>query len=446
MTRVVMAAIPFPGHVNPLRPIAAHLVAKGYDVTFVTGTNLRDAVLSTGAAFHPLKGHADYDGPNVYQSFPQLTSVAPGVEQIAVYLTEVLAKPMREQHEAIQEVLAQQPDTPTVVLHEMYFNGLWPIQLGAPGCRPARVIGLGVTVLPLYSVDTAPFGMGLLPDASPSGRERNARLNAEVRAAFSSAQRLAEQLVRDCGGTGTLPPYFDAQVVVADECLHLSIPAMEYPRSDLPDSVRFVGVPWEEDHQDVPLPHWWDDVLNAEKVVLVSQGTVSNDDYSELMLPTIEALAGQDCLVIATTGGRPVSDLGDLPDNVRAAEYIPYTQLLPHVDVFVSNGGFGGMQMALSRGVPLVLAGETEEKKDSTAHAAWTGAAINLATGRPRASDIGDAVREVLRDDTYRAAARRLQAEYAEYDALRTITGIVETAGKTPASQGTSAIGDLLHS
>jgi UDP:flavonoid glycosyltransferase YjiC (YdhE family) len=439
MTRVIMAAIPFPGHVNPLRPIAAYLVAEGYDVTFVTGTNLRDAVLSTGAAFHPLKGQADYNGPDVYRSFPQLTQAAPGVEQIAVYLTDVLAKPMREQHEAIQEVLAKQPDTPTVVLHEIYFNGLWPIQLGAPGIRPAQVIGLGVTVLPLYSADTAPFGMGLPPDASPSGRERNARLNAEVLAAFAPAQRLAEQLVRDCGGTGTLPSYFDAQVVVPDRCLQLSIPAMEYPRSDLPTSVSFAGVPWEEEHQDVPLPHWWDDVRNAEKVVLVSQGTVSNADYSELVLPAIEALANQDCLVVATTGGRPVSALGALPANVRAAEYVPYSRLLPHVDVFVSNGGFGGMQMALSRGVPLVLAGETEEKKDSTAHAAWTGAAINLATGRPRAADIGQAVRTVLRDDSYRAAAQRLQAEYAEHDALRSITEIVEAVGKSMAAQGDPA-------
>ncbi|QKV74040.1 glycosyltransferase [Amycolatopsis sp. Hca4] len=430
MTRVIMAAIPFPGHVNPLRPIAAHLVAEGHDVTFVTGTNLRDAVLSTGAAFHPLQGQADYDGPEVYQSVPELTRVAPGVEQIAVYLTEVLAKPMREQHEAVQEVLAQQPDTPTIVLHEMYFNGLWPIQLGAPGIRPAEVIGLGVTVLPVYSADTPPFGLGLLPDASPAGRERNARLNAEVRAAYAPAQRLAEQLVRDCGGTGTLPSYFDAQVVVADRFLHLSIPSMEYPRSDLPASVRFVGVPWEADHQDVPLPDWWNEVLEAGQVVLVSQGTVSNADFSELVLPTIEALAGQDCLVVATTGGRPVSDLGVLPANVRAAEYIPYTRLLPHVDVFISNGGFGGMQMALSRGVPLVLAGETEEKKDSTAHAAWTGAAVNLATSRPSAAAVGRAVHAVLHDDSYRLAARRLQAEYAEYDALRSITDIVEAAAE----------------
>lgn len=429
MTRVIMAAIPVPGHVNPLRPIAAHLVAEGHEVVFVTGTNLRDAVETTGATFHPLKGAADYDGRDLYKCFPNLTEAEPGVPQIEVYISEVLAGPMKDQHETIQDVLAQRPDTPTVVMHDLCFNGLWPVQLGAPGIRPVQVIGLGVMVLPISSVDSAPFGMGMLPDATPSGRERNKRLNAEIQEAFKAAQETTEELLRECGATEALPYYFDAQVLVPDQVLQLSIPSMEYPRSDLPSSVSFMGAVVEEKNEGAPVPPWWDDVLNAEKVVFVSQGTVSNKDFSELVLPTIDALADQDCLVVATTGQRPVEELGPLPANVRVTEYVPYSMLLPHVDVFVCNGGFGGVQQALGAGVPLVLAGETEEKKDSTTHAAWTGAAVNLATGRPRTSDVRAAVLKVLSDDSFRTAARRLQDEYNEHDALRTITGIVTELG-----------------
>jgi UDP:flavonoid glycosyltransferase YjiC (YdhE family) len=429
MTRVIMAAIPVPGHVNPLRPIAAHLVAQGHEVVFVTGTTMRDAVEATGATFHPLKGAANYDGRDVYRCFPHLTQAEPGVPQIEVYISEVLAGPMKDQHETIQDVLAQRPDTPTVAMHDLCFNGLWPVQLGAPGITPVRVIGLGVMVLPVSSVDTAPFGMGMLPDATPSGHERNRRLNAEVQEAFKAAQETTEELLRECGATQIPPYYFDAQVLVPDQVLQLSVPGMEYPRSDLPSSVSFMGAVVEEKNEDAPVPSWWDDVLNAEKVVFVSQGTVSNKDFSELLRPTIDALADQDCLVVATTGQRPIEELGPLPANVRATEYIPYSMLLPHVDVFVCNGGFGGVQQALGCGVPLVLAGETEEKKDSTAHAAWTGAAVNLATGRPLTTDVRAAVLKVLGDDTFRTAARRLQSEYAEYDALRTISNIVTELG-----------------
>jgi MGT family glycosyltransferase len=425
MTRVIMAAIPVPGHVNPLRPIAAHLVSEGHEVIFVTGTNLREAVETTGATFHPLKGAANYDGRDLYKCFPQLALAEPGVPQIEAYIGDVLAAPMKDQHDTVQEVLAQRADTPTVVMHDLCFNGLWPVQLGAPGIKPAQVIGLGVMVLPMSSMDTAPFGVGIPPDATPSGRERNKRLNAEVQEAFKAAQETTERLVRECGGTQVPPYYFDAQVLVPDRVLQLSIPGMEYPRSDLPSSVEFVGAVVEERDDSTPLPSWWDDVLAADKVVFVSQGTVSNKDLSELLLPTIDALADQDCLVVATTGWRSVDELGPLPSNVRATEYIPYSKLLPHVDVFVCNGGFGGVQQAFGNGVPLVLAGETEEKKDSTAHSAWTGAAVNLATGKPLTTDIRRAVLTVLGDDSFRTAARRLQAEYAEYDALRAIAKIV---------------------
>ncbi|WP_177230151.1 glycosyltransferase [Lentzea albida] len=138
--------------------------------------------------------------------------------------------------------------------------------------------------------------------------------------------------------------------------------------------------------------------------------------------------------MIATTGRQPVDVLGPLPPNVRATDYVPYSKLLPHVDVFVCNGGFGGVQQALGCGVPLVPAGETEEKMDSTAHAAWTGAAVKLATGRPHAEDIRKTVGTVLGDDSFRSAARRLQAEYAEHDALRAIGKLVAELGEPAAN------------
>ena len=101
--------------------------------------------------------------------------------------------------------------------------------------------------------------------------------------------------------------------------------------------------------------------------MLVSQGTIALE-MRDLVVPTLKALAGEHVLVIATTGGAPASSLGiELPANARVAPFIPFDQLLPHVDVMVTNGGFGGVQFALANGVPLVVAGTTEEKQEATA-------------------------------------------------------------------------------
>jgi UDP:flavonoid glycosyltransferase YjiC (YdhE family) len=58
----------------------------------------------------------------------------------------------------------------------------------------------------------------------------------------------------------------------------------------------------------------------------------------------------------------------------------------------VTNGGYGGIQFALAHGVPLVVAGETEEKPDIAARVAWSGAG-NLKTGTPSADAVKAAVR-----------------------------------------------------
>ncbi len=67
--------------------------------------------------------------------------------------------------------------------------------------------------------------------------------------------------------------------------------------------------------------------------------------------------------------------------------------------------------------IPLVVAGQTEDKMEVGARVAWSGAGINLRTQRPSPSAIQEAVKAVLANPTYRDNARRIQADFARYDA-----------------------------
>jgi UDP:flavonoid glycosyltransferase YjiC (YdhE family) len=102
---------------------------------------------------------------------------------------------------------------------------------------------------------------------------------------------------------------------------------------------------------------------------------------------------------------------------VRVASFVPYTQLLPHVSVVVTNGGYGGVQQALAHGVPLVAAGGSEEKPEIAARIAWSGTGIDLHTGTPSPRDVRAAVRSVLDDPRYRTRAGEIAAEMAQHDA-----------------------------
>lgn len=90
--------------------------------------------------------------------------------------------------------------------------------------------------------------------------------------------------------------------------------------------------------------------------MLLNQGTVATD-AGQLLRPGLAGLAAEDLLVVAVTGGGDPALLGPVPTNARVERFVPFDLLLPHVDVMVTNGGFGGVQLALAHGVPLVGAG-----------------------------------------------------------------------------------------
>jgi UDP:flavonoid glycosyltransferase YjiC (YdhE family) len=161
-------------------------------------------------------------------------------------------------------------------------------------------------------------------------------------------------------------------------------------------------------------------------VILVTQGTLANFDLQELVQPALTALADDSALVIAATGR---ADTGHLiaPPNAKVEAFIPFVPLLPKVDALITNGGYGAVQQALSFGVPLVAAGDTEEKAFTAARVSWTGAGINLGTRRPTPEQIRTAVHTVLADSQYRDQAQRLRTNFSQYDALPEIARRVNT-------------------
>jgi UDP:flavonoid glycosyltransferase YjiC (YdhE family) len=165
-------------------------------------------------------------------------------------------------------------------------------------------------------------------------------------------------------------------------------------------------------------------------VVLVTQGTIATDP-ADLLAPCLEGLAGNDLFVVATTGGSDPSVLGDPPPNAAVEKFVPYSALLPHVDVMVSNGGFGSVQLAIAHGVPMVVAGTSEDKKEVTAHVGWSGVGINLRTNRPSPRQIAEAVERVLNEPKYRERTLALQAQTAETSPAKTAADLLERLAVT---------------
>jgi UDP:flavonoid glycosyltransferase YjiC (YdhE family) len=187
----------------------------------------------------------------------------------------------------------------------------------------------------------------------------------------------------------------------------------------------------------VELPDWAGDIDGSRRVVLVTQGTVANRDLAQVIAPTLAALADEpDVLVLATTGGRPVEAIpGPIPANARLAKFLPYDWLLPKVEIVVTNGGYGTVSHALELGIPVVVAGLTEDKAEISARVAWSGVGVNLATNNPTPEALRQAVRDVLDKPQYRERAAVLAREFAQYDAESDIVRLVGEAAAAAAER-----------
>jgi len=298
------------------------------------------------------------------------------------------------------------------------------------GDRPPVVVG-GVLPLTLSSPAVPPFGLGLQPWAGPLNRPRNALLRAVVeKVVFRPVQRDLDQLHRSVHGRDADAFILD-WVSQADAIVQFAVPAFEYPRPDALVPLRFAGPITQPSNTD--LPAWWPDLDAARQVVLVTQGTIANTDLVDLVRPTLQALADEDVLIVVATGGHPVAQMGDLPANVRAAEFLPYDLLFSRLAAMVTNGGYGGVQYALAHGVPLVVAGGTEDKPEVAARVAWSGTGINLRTGRPTPRAVRRAVRRVLTISEYRVAAAGVAAQI---NAARGVDELIDAISSLPS--GTS--------
>ncbi len=397
MARILAGTFPAAGHVNPFLPLVRALTSRGHEVVWTSTPEFRDRIRSAGARFATSR--------HVPQARPEGLT---GTRALAHSLKYTFIDNGPRQLQDLQELAGRlQPD---LVLCDPGFMG------GLFFHERTRVPLVVVNILPMLfsSCDTAPFGLGLAPSDTWLGRLRNSVLNQAVEhVLFREVQQHWNGTRRRLGlpSTGWM---MDAPSQ-ATLYLQATVPGFEYPRRDLPSNVRYIGALPVEPPANWTAPDWWEDLDGTRPVVHVTQGTLANTE-PKLIRPALEGLAGENVLVVVATGGAS-HDL-PVPKNARVAPFLSYPALLPKTSVMVTNGGYGGTQAALCHGVPVVVAGMTEDKPEVGARVNWSGTGINLKTESPSPEQVRQAVGTLLSDSGYRQRAQALRREYAAQDAI----------------------------
>lgn len=396
----LLCSMPATGHVGPLLVVAQELQRRGWRVRLLTGSRYQRMVEQAGILFLPLPAEADtLDGIGADERDRGLATINRGVERAFV-------DPAAPAAAALEQILRDEPAD--VVLHDMTFLGVQTLFARTRSQRPLTVM-CGIGPAGFSSRDTAPYGLGITPLRHPRlNRLRNGVLGVTAKTVLRPVHRSLDLFLAGVGAPPLNGAFFMDVLSRSDLLAQFTVQEFEYARRDAPEALRFYGPMASAAAHPVAAPEWFDDLDPALPLVHVTQGTVANTDYTEVIEPTLTALADLPVQVAVTTGGRDVETLPALPDNAFAASYLPYDDLLARTSVLVTNGGYGGLHHAMRHGVPIVIAGDSEDKVETSARVQHARVGVNLRTGRPTPDAVRTAVQRILADDGYAARARRI--------------------------------------
>ncbi|KZL73080.1 glycosyl transferase (PdmS protein) [Colletotrichum tofieldiae] len=409
--KVLIATMPFVGHINPAQPIARALVRRGHTVAWLTSASHEHLTTAAGATFIP--------SPAALARHDE-TPLAPdpgtsGLAAIVSMLRRMFLDRVPDQVAAYRSVL------------ETFDADVLLVDLGAYGAHCLRDLTglpyatLGINPLVTLDAEVPPWGTGWSPPKTFFGRWLNGLAHTAAGRLLYPKLTAALNERRTAMGLPPLPAtgFFDS---ARSDTLHLmpTTPAFEFPRKNLHPGIRFVGplLPLFNDEEFSP-PTWWGEMLAhpRERVVHVTQGTYATNS-ANLIAPTLSALKHRPDLLIVVTTPDAETLLGSetLPSNARVASFVPHARLLPHVGVMVTNAGYNGVLVALSCGVPMVCAGQTEDKADVSSRVAWSGAGVDLGTDTPSEKALRAAVERVISDEKFRRAAEGIRDDFGKHD------------------------------
>jgi UDP:flavonoid glycosyltransferase YjiC (YdhE family) len=403
--RILITCWPFTGHLLPQMSIAMALRDRGHDVAFYSGEAVRATVEGEGFRFF---GFQQVDQERAFAGMRAVDTgdrrSRPGRGRMLPILRDWLVESIPAQVSDLRSVIdAWQPD----VLATDF--SLWGPMLVLWETEPIPVAISYSFMGPLIPGPHAPaFGFGLPAPRGRAGRLAMQGLTALTEFAAIPMRRRVDVIRASYGlpplgesvnrYTGRLPLYLVG-----------NIPALDYGRSDLPESVHYVGnCIWYPDGPETRT--WLERIPAGRRTILVSESTLAYGDPF-LSRTAIAALADQPVEVIVTAGrDRDPTALGSARTaaNVHVARWLNHGDVLPRCDCVVTVGGKATILAALQAGVPLVVVPTSWDKPDNARRVVAAGLGVRVAPRHCTPERLRRAVEHVLGEPRYRENARRI--------------------------------------
>lgn len=410
--RILFATMPMDGHFSPLTGLAVHLSQLGYHVRWYVGGHYGDIVSGLGLHHYPFVKAKTVNQENLDSLFPERATIKGTIARLRFDINQVF---LLRVPEFIEDLTAIHEEWPfDLIIHDVAFIGAAFMQQ----LLPVKTVAVGVVPLAESDEYVGPPGMGMQPKSGFLGRQVQGLMRYMVQQVlFKPCNDLHNQIRRDYGLAPVTGFLFDSIIRSADVYLQSGVPGFEYPRKRISPNVRYVGplLPYSRGKRQSFA--YAAKAIAHKRVVLVTQGTVERD-VEKIIVPTLEAFKNDpDTLIIATTGGSQTAELRTRfpQDNFIIDDFISFGAVMPYTNVYVTNGGYGGVMLALQNNLPIVAAGVHEGKNEIAARIDYCNVGIDLKTETPTPAQIQKAVNRILSDPTYHQHVRQMSREFSTY-------------------------------
>ncbi|KAF0847689.1 glycosyltransferase [Nocardia caishijiensis] len=361
--RVAVVAGPDPGHAFPAIALCLRLRDAGDEPVLFTGPRWLDAARAAGIGVRKLRGLAPRPADDDADAGAR-------IHERAAYIAT----------ENLPELSAMLPD---LIVSDVLTagGGLAAERLGVPW--------LELSPHPLYlpSKGLPPVGSGLAPGEGVRGRLRDSVLRTMTARAVRTGERQ-----RATARVGIGLPADDPGPAAR---LIATLPALEVPRPDWPADTHVVGpLLWEPTDAVLDLPP------GDEPLVMVAPST-AHTGVAGMAETVLDGLAGLGVRAAVSMLDTPPADL----PGWATAGLGRQDELLTHASVVVGGGGHGLLAKSLAAGVPVVTVPGGGDQWELANRAVRQGSSLLVRPLTPDA--VGAAVRQVLDDKAFTAAARR---------------------------------------
>jgi len=420
VTRVLLVAPPFSGHLNPLIAIGDDLRSRGLSVSIATGATRINQLRALGFDAHPILPH----DPGAFDRISNSESrIGSNPLRLAGQLRDNLALLVPATAELTRVVDEVRPD---VVLADFTAPpaGLVAERAGIPW----------LTTMPTpFALETRTGTPSYLGGWSPprhvGHRLRDAAGRTTTRAFKLGVERVFAHRFRQLGtrvyrADGSEAAYSPTAI------FGLGLPELEFAR-DWPATFRLVGPITASPGPARPIPDVLGPLRPGRRRVLVSLGTHllwAKESLAEQVCRLADTLPDVDFVVTRGDAQGPEGVTRHTRQVVECA-YLPYDEVMDEFDAVIHHGGAGITYSCLRAGTPAVVWPLDYDQFDFAARIVRAQAGVRVRRLDP--SDAAPAVRAALAWDPEPLV--RLQAAVTSADPLGAIA-----AGVIAAARGES--------